>query len=184
MTGIRTFTKQYPSGATTNLELENFFESEITIICDPWIDKNALKDTVRLKKPVMSLCDTNNYTFDVTKIIPCNNKSKNSIIMCDTCGCGETGNNIKIRKPGEESSEHHHHNHEHDHHHDHEKKIDIEVDILRKNNLLAERNRGFFEAKDIKTFNLVSSPGSGKTSLLEKTIQKLKNELSARFHIT
>lgn len=79
ITGIKTFTKKYPPGITTNLILEDFFESEMTIICDPWIDKNALSDTVRLKKPVMALCDTNNFTKGVTKIIPCNNKSKKSI---------------------------------------------------------------------------------------------------------
>ena len=56
----------------------DFFEKEMTIICDPWIDKNALRDTARLKKPVLSLCDTNNYTTNVTNIIPCNNKSKKS----------------------------------------------------------------------------------------------------------
>jgi small subunit ribosomal protein S2 len=78
-TGIRTFTKKYPSGITTNLTLDNFFEAELTIICDPWIDKNALLDTWRLKKPVISLCDTNNLTSKVTKVIPCNNKSKKSI---------------------------------------------------------------------------------------------------------
>ncbi|MBT3690897.1 30S ribosomal protein S2 [archaeon] len=79
ITGINTFTKKYPPGITTNLELDNFFESELTIICDPWIDKNALNDTARLKKPVLSLCDTNNYTTNVTQLIPCNNKSKKSI---------------------------------------------------------------------------------------------------------
>ncbi|MDP2926418.1 MAG: 30S ribosomal protein S2 [Nanoarchaeota archaeon] len=79
VTGIKTFTKKYPPGVTTNLILENFFESDMTIICDPWIDKNALVDTVRLKKPVMALCDTNNFTTGVAKIIPCNNKSKKSI---------------------------------------------------------------------------------------------------------
>ncbi|MBT4166372.1 30S ribosomal protein S2 [archaeon] len=79
ITGIRVFTKKYPSGITTNLELEDFFEAELTVICDPWIDKNALFDTARLKKPVLSLCDTNNYTTHVTKLIPCNNKSKKSI---------------------------------------------------------------------------------------------------------
>ena len=61
------------------LILENFFEAEMTIICDPWIDKNALADTVMLKKPVLALCDTNNFTSGVTKIIPCNNKSRKSI---------------------------------------------------------------------------------------------------------
>jgi len=78
-TGIRTFTKKYPPGITTNLELDDFFEKELTIICDPWLDRNALVDTARLKKPVISLCDTNNFTTNITKIIPCNNKAKKSI---------------------------------------------------------------------------------------------------------
>lgn len=79
ITGIKVFTKKYSPGITTNLELEDFFEKELTIVCDPWIDKNALNDTAKLKKPVISLCDTNNYTTNVTKIIPCNNKSNKSI---------------------------------------------------------------------------------------------------------
>jgi ribosomal protein uS2 len=79
VTGIRAFTKKYPPGITTNLILENFFEAEMTIICDPWTDKNALVDTFKLKKPVMGLCDTNNFITGVTKIIPCNNKAKKSI---------------------------------------------------------------------------------------------------------
>ena len=78
-TNIKTFTKKYPPGITTNLELEDFFEKELTIICDPWIDKNALVDTARLKKPVLSLCDTNNFTTNITNLIPCNNKSAKSI---------------------------------------------------------------------------------------------------------
>jgi len=79
ITGIKIFTKKYPPGVTTNLELDDFFEKELTVICDPWMDKNALNDTIKLKKPVLSLCDTNNYTARITKIIPCNNKSKKSI---------------------------------------------------------------------------------------------------------
>jgi hydrogenase nickel incorporation protein HypB len=54
----------------------------------------------------------------------------------------------------------------------------LEKDILSKNNLLAERNRGYFEGRNILTINLVSSPGSGKTTLLEKTINDLKEEIS------
>jgi len=79
VTGIKAFTKRYPPGITTNMILENFFEAEMTIICDPWTDKNALVDTVKLKKPVLALCDTNNFTSGVSKIIPCNNKAKKSI---------------------------------------------------------------------------------------------------------
>jgi len=79
VTGIKTFTKKYPPGITTNLELDDFFEKELTIICDPWTDKNAMFDTHRLKKPILALCDTNNFTTYVTKLIPCNNKAKKSI---------------------------------------------------------------------------------------------------------
>jgi len=53
----------------------------------------------------------------------------------------------------------------------------LEQDVLHKNNLLAERNRGFFEGKNIRAINLVSSPGSGKTTLLERTLTDLKGEL-------
>ena len=52
------------------------------------------------------------------------------------------------------------------------------MDILQQNNLLAERNRGWFDAKGILALNLVSSPGSGKTTLLERTIADLKTEQS------
>ena len=73
----------------------------------------------------------------------------------------------------------HDHNHvEHSHNHSRAIEMKIEQDILHKNNLLAERNRGYFEAKNILSINLVSSPGSGKTSLLERTIRDKKNEFS------
>jgi hydrogenase nickel incorporation protein HypB len=47
------------------------------------------------------------------------------------------------------------------------------MDVLSENNRLAERNRGYFEGRNVLCVNLVSSPGSGKTSILEKTIQTL-----------
>ena len=60
---------------------------------------------------------------------------------------------------------HHHSHHEHEHGHTHGKTvIELEQDILQQNNLLAQRNRGWFEAKDILALNLVSSPGSGRGS--------------------
>ena len=51
-------------------------------------------------------------------------------------------------------------------------------DILGKNNLMAERNRGYFEARRIRAFNWVSSPGSGKTTLLHQTITRLREKKS------
>jgi len=105
--------------------------------------------------------------------------------MCDTCGCGQPNEAVTIRKPGEDGHSHpHHHEHEHSqphdhsHSHDHGREIVVETDILSKNNLIAERNRGYFEAKNIFTLNLVSSPGSGKTTILEKTISSLKNQIT------
>ncbi|WP_343707239.1 hydrogenase nickel incorporation protein HypB [Flavobacterium sp.] len=77
--------------------------------------------------------------------------------------------------------EHDDHDHDHDHSHSHSHEINIvqlEKDILYKNQLTAERNRGFFEALNIFSINLVSSPGSGKTSLLERTISDLKNKMT------
>jgi hydrogenase nickel incorporation protein HypB len=110
--------------------------------------------------------------------------------MCDTCGCSTEGGAV-LRKPGESGyhshvsesghsvDSHHHdedhaHGHEHAHHHHHDesssRKILLEQDVLLKNKLLGERNRGFFEARNIFTLNVLSSPGSGKTTLLEKII--------------
>jgi hydrogenase nickel incorporation protein HypB len=75
----------------------------------------------------------------------------------------------------------HHHGHEHSHDHEHSAKVSttvtLEANILEKNDRLAERNRGFFDALNILALNLVSAPGSGKTALLERTINDLKKEL-------
>lgn len=59
-----------------------------------------------------------------------------------------------------------------------DKLINLEKDVLHENALLAQRNRGYFDAKNILALNLVSSPGSGKTMLLECTLRDLKEELS------
>lgn len=126
--------------------------------------------------------------------------------MCGICGCGQPDGKFKITKVtaehvhdhehahGHGHTHHHHHHDEHSHgdgqdhhsgnghHHEHgaasKTVLEIEQDILGKNNLLAERNRGYFEAKNILAINLVSSPGSGKTALLERTLQDLKGERS------
>jgi hydrogenase nickel incorporation protein HypB len=48
---------------------------------------------------------------------------------------------------------------------------------MQSNDKQAQRNRGYLEAKNILALNFVSSPGSGKTSLLVKTITDLKKTL-------
>jgi small subunit ribosomal protein S2 len=79
--GIRSYTKKYPAGILTNPNLEDFTETDLMFICDPWIDKNALQDSNKIKIPVLSICDTNNYTAGINTIIPGNNKSAKSLGM-------------------------------------------------------------------------------------------------------
>jgi small subunit ribosomal protein S2 len=77
--GIKVFTKKYPAGTLTNPNLADFFERDLVFICDPWIDKNALNDSNKIKIKVMSICDTNNFTFGIDHILPGNNKSAKSL---------------------------------------------------------------------------------------------------------
>lgn len=94
----------------------------------------------------------------------------------------------------------HHHPHEHDQPHDHgqphehdphehgpsqadrhaslhdgekTEKLILGEQILAKNDHLAEHNRAWLQDRRILAINLMSSPGSGKTSLLERTIAEL-----------
>ncbi len=79
VTGIRVFTKKYPAGIMTNTNLKDFFETELTIITDQWLDKNALKDTMDVKKKVLMVCGTNNFGKGADQIIIGNNKSGKSL---------------------------------------------------------------------------------------------------------
>ena len=93
--------------------------------------------------------------------------------MCQECGCGSGGGDVKI---GAHTHEHeHHHSHEHhDHGHSHAKQtLTVNRSLMEKNSLLAERNRGFFHAKKLLVLNIVSSPGSGKTTFIRETAAKL-----------
>ena len=117
--------------------------------------------------------------------------------MCVTCGCSDnakatitdldTGKVVAVPADDHDQSHEHDHSHNHDHNHDHSPAhthagmhgttISLEAEILAKNDLLAERNRGWFNGRNILALNLVSSPGSGKTTLLERTISDLKTLL-------
>jgi len=93
---------------------------------------------------------------------------------------------------GHSHSHGHTHDHAHEHTHDHQHShghsnhdhvhrstvLEVEKNILLQNDMQAARNRGYFEAKQILALNLVSSPGSGKTSILERTLKDLKEEIS------
>jgi hydrogenase nickel incorporation protein HypB len=63
--------------------------------------------------------------------------------MCGTCGCAATTT------------------------------VPLEQRVLEKNDLIAARNRAWLANRDILAVNLMSSPGSGKTALLERTVRAL-----------
>ncbi len=71
--------KKYPPGMITNPDLENFFEPEIVLVVDPWLDKNVIRDSVKVHIPIIALCDTNNVTDYIDVVVPCNNKTSKSI---------------------------------------------------------------------------------------------------------
>lgn len=50
--------------------------------------------------------------------------------------------------------------------------VDVRIPLLEKNDILAERNRGYFLGRGLVALNLVSSPGAGKTTLLERTLDE------------
>ncbi len=79
LTGIRVFKRKYPAGVLTNTTLPDFFENELTIVTDSWLDKNALHDTVNVRKKVLMICDTNNFAKGADKVIIGNNKSPKSL---------------------------------------------------------------------------------------------------------
>jgi hydrogenase nickel incorporation protein HypB len=110
-------------------------------------------------------------------------------MMCTVCGCSAT-----VIAEGAGGHDHPHtHSHDH-HHHDHgtidfgtglagvsvpgltqQRTLQIERDILSKNDGFANVNRTRLRNAGILALNFVSSPGSGKTSLLVRTIIELRD---------
>ena len=113
--------------------------------------------------------------------------------MCSVCGCGQ--GTVRIEGPGQENLEHGH-GHDHDHAHPHDpahthlhfqtvtppaadtpRLLRLEQDLLAYNQGFSDANRRLFEARGLLALNLVSSPGSGKTSLLARTLEALREEM-------
>jgi hydrogenase nickel incorporation protein HypB len=114
--------------------------------------------------------------------------------MCLTCGCGDE-DNVRVLTLDANGQSHHEHpqgDHDHSHdghsHHDHDhhhsagqhapltETVAIGEAILAKNDHLAQHNRDWLSDHDIVALNLMSSPGSGKTSLLERTIAEQQQD--------
>jgi hydrogenase nickel incorporation protein HypB len=83
--------------------------------------------------------------------------------MCDTCGCNLTpGNRHLAYKPVEQGAS----------------AVSVLRGLLAKNDDQAAHNRAHFDARGLLAINLMSSPGSGKTALLEATLDALKGEFT------
>jgi hydrogenase nickel incorporation protein HypB len=52
--------------------------------------------------------------------------------------------------------------------------VEVREGVLKKNDLLARELRERFRAAGVRVVSLVSSPGAGKTALLERTLRELK----------
>ena len=54
-------------------------EIKILLVVDPWPDRNAINDAIKVGVPVVALCDTNNQSNNIDLVVPCNNKGKKSL---------------------------------------------------------------------------------------------------------
>ncbi len=92
--------------------------------------------------------------------------------MCKDCGCGgshvHSHSHTHVREDGTVYT------HVHEDPHEHAKPpvtVKLEQAILSANDAAAAANRVWLATKGIVALNLISSPGSGKTRLLEKTLE-------------
>lgn len=83
--------------------------------------------------------------------------------MCETCGCTVTDHNAHLVASGGK----------HSHAADGTASVDVLRNLLHENDHQAAHNRTHFDRYGVLAVNLMSSPGSGKTSLLEATARAL-----------
>jgi len=86
--------------------------------------------------------------------------------MCDTCGCNITHGNEKLIRPGGKLAKTQ----------SGKEAVTVLHSLLDENDHTARHNRDHFDSHNVLAINLMSSPGAGKTALLEATIQMLQAE--------
>lgn len=86
--------------------------------------------------------------------------------MCDNCGCNITPGNRHLLLEGAKFEKLE----------TGEKSVTVLQNLLHANDHQAQHNRQHFDKYGVLAINLMSSPGSGKTALLEKTIATLKTQ--------
>jgi len=96
--------------------------------------------------------------------------------MCNTCGCAGAEVSIHHHAHGP-SPARLHHGHDPAEAASQARRVSLEQDLLAGNDRLAATNRAWLREQRVFSVNLVSSPGSGKTSLLVSTIQALRDQL-------
>ncbi len=79
--GARSAIGRFMPGSLTNPSFDNFFEPNVVFICDPMSDVQVKKEALKMRIPVISLCDTFNETGNIDLIIPVNNKGKKSLAL-------------------------------------------------------------------------------------------------------
>lgn len=84
--------------------------------------------------------------------------------MCDTCGCNITHGNESLIRPGGKLARTQ----------SGKEAVSVLHSLLDENDHTAKHNREHFNAHNVLAINLMSSPGAGKTALLEATIKALK----------
>ena len=80
-TGAKVITGRFMPGSLTNPSSKEFFEPEIMIITDPQVDRQAMKEAVSMRIPIIGLADTCNETSYIDLVLPCNNKGKKSLAI-------------------------------------------------------------------------------------------------------
>jgi hydrogenase nickel incorporation protein HypB len=92
--------------------------------------------------------------------------------MCEECGCSGP--------PGHGA--HHSHDHNRTHyqqgHSDSHRTMDLAESIMGRNDEFAAQNRKLFAEKGVYAVNLISSPGAGKTALLEAMARRFGQRLA------
>jgi hydrogenase nickel incorporation protein HypB len=83
--------------------------------------------------------------------------------MCDVCGCATATGHVHVAGAIL--------------HTEHGRNVEVMQALLRGNDQQAAHNRAHFNAAGVLVVNLMSSPGAGKTSLLEATIRALQGRL-------
>jgi small subunit ribosomal protein S2 len=74
-------TGRFLPGTITNPNFPGYYQPEVLLITDPLIDSQAIEEAIKMRIPIISLCDTSNETSSIDFIIPVNNKGRKSLSM-------------------------------------------------------------------------------------------------------